>query len=221
MSSSRCIATGLIALGLMGCADNPTEGQLWGTGAGGCPGAVAGSLGGATAAGVATSILKFASYGGVVGYYAGGALGFLVSDRYDPETRRMWTRATVEAAETGKQNQPTAWESPNHQGRVTPISDASFEAAHPGCRGLRQEASGKNGENPYRRDVVACRVAPTEWMVAEPTMDMGPPQDESVQIDLTLPSGNTVEVYPHPCRESSAKLERDPQALMGLSVHWK
>lgn len=161
MSSSRCIATGLIALGLMGCADNPTEGQLWGTGAGTALGA---GIGRAAAIG---THYPWAFTG--VGLLAGAAVGYAVGDYVDPPAQRMWAAATIAAAETGTPGQPVRWETNGHRGSVTAIGPAWTDGGGRNCRALRQEASRlRETEGDYVREVVACRHADGTWEVMEP-----------------------------------------------------
>ncbi len=201
---SRTIAAGAIAMAVAGCAANPTEGQLWGTGAGACPGALTGGVGAAIATTAAVGI-KYAPFAGSAGYLAGGMVGFVLSDRFDPASRRMWVAATIAAAETGKPGEPITWKSPNHRGAVTVIGDGWTDAGGRACRLLRQEASGPEGENPYTRQVVACRVDGDGWEVTEPMADQddhAAPGGVPAKATMTLPAGQTVEAYPHPCQES-------------------
>jgi surface antigen len=157
-------ALALAALALAGCAANPTEGQLWGTGAGGV---VGGGIGRAAAIGTHA---PWAFSG--VGVLAGAALGYAIGDHVDPPAQRMWAAATIEAAETGRPNEPVRWESHGHRGSVTVVGEGWTDAGGRACRALHQEASRlRDSEANYTREVTACRHADGTWEVAESAKD--------------------------------------------------
>ena len=157
----KTLAAGLVALAVSGCAANPTEGQLWGTGAGTM---IGGGIGRAAAIGTHA---PWAFTG--VGVVAGAALGYAIGDYVDPPAQRKWATATVEAAETGKPGEPVRWETHGHRGSVTAVGDAWTDAGGRSCRALHQEASRLHeAEGNFTRDVVACRHADGSWEVAEP-----------------------------------------------------
>ncbi|TAN55284.1 MAG: hypothetical protein EPN20_20485 [Magnetospirillum sp.] len=158
---SRTIAAGAIALAVAGCAENPTEGQLWGTGAGAM---VGGGIGRAAAIGT-----HFAGPFTGVGVVAGAAAGYALGTYVDPPAQRMWATATVEAAETGKAGEPIKWETHGHRGSVTAVGDGWTDAGGRPCRALRQEAGRlRETEGNFTRDVVACRHPDGTWEVSEP-----------------------------------------------------
>ncbi|RAU21750.1 hypothetical protein CU669_11605 [Paramagnetospirillum kuznetsovii] len=158
---TRTMTVGLMALALVGCAENPTEGQLWGTGAGTV---IGGGIGRAAAIGTR---YPWAFTG--VGVVAGAALGYAVGDYVDPPAQRMWASATVEAAETG---QPVKWESHGHRGSVSAVGEGWTDGGGRTCRTLHQEASRLHeSEGTYARDVMACRHADGSWEVMEPFKD--------------------------------------------------
>lgn len=158
---SRTIAAGVIALAVAGCAENPTEGQLWGTGAGAV---VGGGIGRAAAIGT-----HFAGSFTGVGVIAGAAAGYALGDYVDPSASRMWATATVEAAETGKPGEPVKWETHGHRGSVTAVGEGWTDAGGRTCRALHQEASRLHEtDGNFTRDVVACRHTDGSWEVSEP-----------------------------------------------------
>lgn len=165
MSFSKSITASLIAITLTGCAANPTEGQLWGTGAGAV---VGGGIGRAAAIG---THFPWAFTG--VGVVAGAALGYAIGDYVDPPAQRMWAAATIEAAETGRTGEPVKWETHGHRGSVTAVGEGWTDAGGRTCRTLHQEASRlRDAEANYIRDVVACRHADGTWEVMEPPKDV-------------------------------------------------
>lgn len=163
---SRTFAAGLIALAVAGCADNPTEGRLWGTGSGAV---IGGGVGRAAAIGT-----HFAGAFTGVGVVAGAAMGYALGDYVDPPAQRMWATATVEAAETGKPGEPVRWETHGHRGSVTAVGDGWTDAGGRPCRTLHQEASRLHeADGNFIRDVTACRHADGSWEVMEPMKDTG------------------------------------------------
>ncbi|OAN50371.1 hypothetical protein A6A04_02210 [Paramagnetospirillum marisnigri] len=142
------------------CAEN-TEGQIFGTVAGAGTGA---AIGRAAAIG-SRAPLGFTG----VGAAAGAVLGYAIGDYVDPQAQRLWSGATVEAAETGR---AVRWESHGHRGSVTALGESWTDAGARVCRNLRQEASRlREADTPYMRQVVACRNAEGSWEVAEPAKD--------------------------------------------------
>ena len=163
---SKTIAAGAMAMAMAvaGCADNPTEGELWGTGAGA---ALGGGIGRAAAIG---THFPWAFSG--VGVVAGAAAGYALGEYVDPPAARMWAAATVEAAEAGKAGQPVQWATHGHHGSVTVVGDAWTDAGGRSCRTLHQEASRLHeSEANFVRDVVACRQADGGWEVTAPMTD--------------------------------------------------
>jgi len=160
----RTITAAVMAMAAAGCTANPTEGELWGSGAGA---ALGGGIGRAAAIG---THFPWAFSG--VGVVAGAALGYALGEEVDPPASRMWAAATVEAAETGKTGEPVNWESHGHRGSVTATGEGWTDAGGRSCRALHQEASRlRESEGNFTRDVVACRLADGTWEVTAPRPD--------------------------------------------------
>jgi len=161
MALIRTIALCLTGLTLAACADNHTEGQLWGAGAG----AVAG--GGIGRAAAIASGYPLAATG--VGVLAGSAIGYAIGDYVDPPAQRLWAAATVAAAEAARPGDAISWQSHGHQGSVTMQGEGWTDAGERPCRALHQEASRLDSdEPPFVRDVVACRQTDGTWEVITP-----------------------------------------------------
>jgi surface antigen len=151
----------LLALGLAACAENPTEGELFGTGAGAV---VGGGIGRAAATGT-----HFATTFTPVGVVAGATAGYVLGGWFDPHPNRLWSAATVEAAETGKE---VRWGERGLEGAVTPKGEGWSDNGGRACRRLVQAAwhEGKADEA-YSREVQACRLADGTWEVVTPPED--------------------------------------------------
>ncbi len=171
MSFGKAVAVGTIAIVLAGCG-NPTEGELWGSGAGAVAG---GGIGRAVAIGTHYPVALTGA-----GLIAGAALGYALGEYVDPPAQRMWAAATVAAAEAGRPGEPVAWETHGHKGAVTMVGEGWTDAGGRLCRALRQQASRlSESDPPFVRDVVACRAVDGTWEVAAPHKDPEPPAPES------------------------------------------
>ena len=163
----RPIAALACLLALAACAENPTEGQIWGTGAGAAVGA---GIGRTAALGAPHLLSTFTPVGAV----AGAAAGYAAGGRLDPHANRLWTAATFEAAENGRE---TSWAERGLEGRVIPMGIAWTDAGGRSCRQLTQTAhSVGEADSDYSRRVVACRLAEATWEVTPPVKD-DPPGD--------------------------------------------
>ncbi|KIL99664.1 hypothetical protein CCC_03836 [Paramagnetospirillum magnetotacticum MS-1] len=152
----------LCVLALAGCAENPTEGQVWGTGAGAV---IGGGIGRAAAIGAPQLVSTFTPVGAV----AGAAAGYVIGGYFDPHPNRLWAAATVEAAESGK---PALWAARGLEGSVTPQGEGWTDGGGRACRRLLQSAM-RTGEadSVYSRQVVACRLVDGTWEVVLPPED--------------------------------------------------
>jgi hypothetical protein len=157
---SLCLA----AAALAGCGGDPTEAQLWGTGAGAVAG---GGIGRAVAIG---THYPWAFTG--AGLAAGAVVGYAIGDHIDPPASRMWAAATVTAAETGE---ATHWATGGHRGQVTATGPAWTDAGGRLCRPLRQDAGpAESAVVGFSRAVVACRLADGSWEVTVPDPVLDP-----------------------------------------------
>ncbi|EME71186.1 surface antigen [Paramagnetospirillum caucaseum] len=158
----RRSALALCLLALGGCAENPTEGQLWGAGAGAI---VGGGIGRAAALGAPHLAATFTPVGAV----AGAVAGSMVGGWFDPHPNRLWSAATIEAAETG---QEARWAARGLEGAVVPQGAGWTDNGGRACRRLAQSAlrTGETGGG-YSRQVVACRLADGTWEVVLPPED--------------------------------------------------
>lgn len=159
----RKTAFALAALAaLSACAENPTEGQVWGTGAGAV---IGGGIGRAAALGAPHLASTFTPVGAV----AGAAAGYVIGGWFDPHANRLWTSATFEAAESGKE---VRWAERGLEGAVTPVGKDWTDGGGRWCRRLTQTAQ-RTGEpaGAYSRDVVACRLQEATWEVVTPAED--------------------------------------------------
>lgn len=146
-------------LTLAACAENPTEGEVFGTGAGAVVGA---GIGRAAATGT-----HLASTFTPVGAVAGAAAGYVVGGWFDPHPNRLWSAATVEAAESGKEVQ---WGERGLQGRVAPKGEGWTDGGGRACRRLVQAAWHDDAPaEAYSREVVACRLGDGTWEVVAPS----------------------------------------------------
>lgn len=148
-------------LALAACAENPTEGQVWGTGAGAV---VGGGIGRAAAIGAPHLASTFTPVGAV----AGAAAGYAAGGWFDPHPNRLWSAATVEAAESGRE---VRWGARGLEGSVTPLGAGWSDGGGRDCRRLRQSASREGGGDAYSREVVACRLVDGTWEVVLPPED--------------------------------------------------
>jgi len=147
-----------VAPALTGCGGDPTEGQVWGTAAGGAMGA---GIGRAAAIGTR---YPWAFTG--AGLVAGAVVGYAIGDQLDPAANRAWSAATVNAAETGE---TARWSDDVREGQVSATGPASLDAGGRLCRPLRQEAGQIGAARPgFARGVVACRLADGSWEVTAP-----------------------------------------------------
>lgn len=159
----RQFAFVLCALGaLSACAENPTEGALWGTGAGAV---VGGGIGRAAAIGAPHLASTFTPVGAV----AGAAAGYMIGGYFDPHPNRLWSAATIEAAESGKE---ARWAARGLEGAVVPQGSGWTDGGGRACRRLVQSAL-RTGEadSAYSREVVACRLVDGTWEVVLPAED--------------------------------------------------
>ncbi|ARJ66824.1 hypothetical protein WV31_14665 [Magnetospirillum sp. ME-1] len=159
----RKTAFALCALAaLAGCAENPTEGQVWGTGAGAV---IGGGIGRAAALGAPHLASTFTPVGAV----AGAAAGYMIGGWFDPHANRLWSAATIEAAETGKD---VYWAERGLEGSVIPLGKDWTDGGGRWCRRLAQTAR-RTGEaaDSYSREVVACRLHEATWEVVAPAED--------------------------------------------------
>lgn len=158
----RPIAALAALAALAACAESPTEGQIWGTGAGAAAGA---GIGRAAALGAPHLLSTFAPVGAV----AGAAAGYAAGGWFDPHANRLWTAATFEAAETGHE---IRWAERGLEGAVTPMGKDWTDAGGRWCRRLTQTAqhTGET-EGRYSREVVACRLQEAVWEVVAPPED--------------------------------------------------
>ena len=154
------LAFALCALAaLSACAESPTEGALWGSGAGAV---IGGGIGRAAAIGAPHLASTFTP----VGVVAGAAAGYMVGGYFDPHPNRLWAAATVEAAETGRQ---ARWAARGLEGLVEPRGEGWTDGGGRACRRLMQSAE-RPGEadSRYSREVVACQLVDGTWEVVLP-----------------------------------------------------
>jgi hypothetical protein len=157
----RKFAFALCALAtLAACAENPTEGALWGTGAGAV-------IGGGIGRAAATGAPHLASTFTPVGAVAGAAAGYMIGGYFDPNPNRLWAAATVEAAESGKD---ARWAARGLEGLVAPQGEGWTDSGGRACRRLLQSAERPGqADSRYAREVVACRLGDGTWEVVLPT----------------------------------------------------
>ena len=141
-----------------GCAANPTEGEVWGTAGGAAVGAGIGR-----AAAIGTSMATTFT---PVGAVAGAAAGYMIGGYFDPQPQRMWSAATIEAAETGKD---VHWQSRNLEGNVAVLGAGWTDAGGRNCRRLAQSAFHVGRpDDTYTREVIACTLVDGTWEVVLP-----------------------------------------------------
>jgi hypothetical protein len=149
-------------LALAACAENPTEGEIWGTGAGAV---IGGGIGRAAAIGAPHLASTFTPVGAV----AGAAAGYMVGGWFDPHAYRLWTSATFEAAESGRE---VRWAERGLEGAVTPVGPDWTDGGGRWCRRLAQTAQRTGqADSLYSREAVACRLAEGTWEVVAPPTD--------------------------------------------------
>jgi hypothetical protein len=152
----------LCLLTLAACAENPTEGEIWGTGAGAV---IGGGIGRAAAIGAPHLASTFTPVGAV----AGAAAGYMVGGWFDPHPNRLWSAATIEAAESGKE---ARWAARGLEGIVSPQGAGWNDGGGRTCRRLVQSAQRAGQvDSLYSREVVACRLAEGTWEVVAPPPD--------------------------------------------------
>lgn len=154
----KTAAAFISVLALAACARNPTEGEIWGTGAGAL---VGGGIGRAAAIGG-----HFATTFTPVGAVAGAAAGYMIGGYADPQPQRLWTASTIEAAETGKD---VRWESRSLRGEVAVLGAGWTDGGGRPCRRLGQTAiHADRPDTSYAREVVACALSDGTWEVVLP-----------------------------------------------------